>query len=470
MTAGILSNPLLFGALVAGLVISGCSRKEDILPGQRFDLREIGEARSSVENYTPQDFARVQGTEVPQPADRQPNLPYTVSGQAQRISLPGQRANSDWAQSGGSAQHVISHPALGAQLTHAWSADIGQGDAKRIRLTADPVVAGGRIFTLDALSSLRAFSINGQLLWERNLTPASERRGEATGGGLAVSGNRLFVTTGYGELHAISPSSGGEYWVQDIGANPSSGPTVSGGIVYVSGRDGQGWALDEGNGRVLWRVESGSTGAVTTAGASPAIAGRAVVFPFGSGEVVSTLKQGGVRLWSTTVTGQRQGRAYAGISDIAGDPVVEGNRIYVANPAGRLAALDATSGERIWTAKEGASSPVWPVGGSVFLISDENDLVRLSASTGQTIWTASLPYYTDERVRKRSGIFAHYGPVLAGGRLIVVSNDGYLRQIDPASGQLVGATKLPAPAAANPIVAGRTLYVVTTDGALHAFR
>jgi len=78
--------------------------------------------------------------------------------------------------------------------------------------------------------------------------------------------------------------------------------------------------------------------------------------------------------------------------------------------------------------------------------------------------------WTRERIRRRRGIFAHYGPVLAGGRLIVASSDGVLREADPASGRLLRETPLGAPAAADPVVAQGTLYVVTADGRLHALR
>jgi sugar lactone lactonase YvrE len=41
---------------------------------------------------------------------------------------------------------------------------------------------------------------------------------------------------------------------------------------------------------------------------------------------------------------------------------------------------------------------------------------------------------------------------------------------DPASGALAGQVALPGGAASNPIVVGGTLYVVTANGKLNAFR
>ena len=115
-------------------------------------------------------------------------------------------------------------------------------------------------------------------------------------------------------------------------------------------------------------------------------------------------------------------------------------------------------------------SPPWVTGGSVFMITDRNELVRLDAATGQRIWGTELPYYTSDRSSRREAVHAHYGPVLAGGRLIVASDGGRLRGFDPVSGALVSSVELPDGATSNPVVAGRTLYVVTRDGQLHAFR
>jgi len=149
---------------------------------------------------------------------------------------------------------------------------------------------------------------------------------------------------------------------------------------------------------------------------------------------------------------------------------VVGNTVFVANQSGRVAAFDAGSGVTRWTAREGAYSPVWPVGGSLFLISDAGELVRLDAATGARIWGAELPHYTRDRERRRAEVFAHYGPVVAGGRVLVLSNDGRMRSFDPASGDLLSDVALPRGATTNPAVVGGTLFVVTTDGTLHALR
>jgi outer membrane protein assembly factor BamB len=287
---------------------------------------------------------------------------------------------------------------------------------------------------------------------------------------LAFGDGRLFASTGHAELIAMDPSSGAILWRQNLGAPAAGAPTVENGVVYTVGRDSSAWAVKASDGRVLWQLPGTPSVSGMMGSAAPAVTANAVLFPFQSGEVVAALKKGGIRLWGTTVAGQRLGRGYTGVSDITGDPVVNGSVTYAGNQSGRTAAFETASGKRIWTAKEAAYSPVLPVGGSVFLVSDEAKLVRLDADTGEAIWSVDMPYYTQKREKKRARITAHYGPVLAGGRLVVASADGVLRFFNPTNGALVSSVELPGGAAAAPALAGGALYVVSKNGQLHAFR
>lgn len=429
-------------------LLAGCAERELILEGERFGVRE------SLAGVTEDGAAPLDATE----------------GVSQAITLPAPIVNADWTQVRGNAGHRISHPALGTSLTRAWSSKIGAGDGRRHQITAEPVVAGGRIFTLDAQSRVMAHGTDGAPLWSTDLTPPGERTADATGGGLAFDGGKLFATTGFGALVALDPATGAALWTQKTDAAVAGAPAARDGMVYVVGRDNRAWAVRADDGRVQWQLPGTPSPSGLVGAAAPAVGEQLVIFPFGSSELVATLRKSGVRVWGALISGQRRGRVYAGIKDITGDPVIDGNVVYAGNHSGRLAAMKLSGGDRIWTAEEGAYGPVWPVGGAVFLVSDQNELVRLDAETGKRVWGVELPYFTKEKVKKQRRIYAHHGPVLAGGRLIVASDDGVLRSYNPVDGTLIGTLELPGGAAAGPVVAGGTLYVVSANGQLHAFR
>lgn len=444
-------NAGLTGLALCAL-LAGCE-KEVILPGERFDTRTpLSASIPTSENPSPTD-----------PAGNRENF-------SRPISLPPQTANAEWTQRGGTASHLAPHGALSAAPAMAWSAKIGAGNSRRNRISAAPVVGGGRIFTIDATSRLQATSTGGQALWSVDLAPPKDRAANISGGGLSYGGGRIYATTGYGELIALDPASGGVIWRQELGAPATGAPTVDGDLVYVVGRDSSAWAVETRDGRVRWQVPGSPAVTGMIGGAAPAVSGSSVLFPFASGEVLAAMREGGVELWRKSVAGNRLGRAYTIVGDVTGDPVVAGGVTYVGTAAGKTDAFSTTSGEQIWSADEGALGPVVVAGGSVFLISDEARLVRLDAGTGETIWAADMPYFTKDAPKRHKAIYAHYGPVLAGGRLAVASSDGVLRFFSPVNGALVGSVELPGGAAAQPALAGGTLYVVSGNGQLHAFR
>ena len=106
----------------------------------------------------------------------------------------------------------------------------------------------------------------------------------------------------------------------------------------------------------------------------------------------------------------------------------------------------------------------------MFFVSDRNELIRLASGDGARIWGTPLPLYVQDRERRRRAVFTHYGPILAGGQLVLASGDGVVRLFSPESGQLVGNVALRNGAAAHPIVVNGTLLVVTENGQLQAFR
>ena len=426
----------VIGAIAGLAFLAACGEQDIILPGERLDIR---------------------------PSD-------TVENVERPIRLSQQSNNADWTHRNGGADHAIAHPALTAGLAQIFAVNIGEGNSRRARITADPVVAGGVIFTLDARARVTATSTAGETLWAADVTPSNDGANDASGGGLAAADGRVFVTTGFGELTVLDAASGGEIWTQDLDAPGGSAPTVLGDLVYLVSRDSTAWAIEVETGRIRWQLNGTPSVANFSGGAGAATNGEMVVFPFPSGEVLAAFPQGGLRRWSNVVSGERLGQAAANISDIAGDPVIVGDRVYVSNFSGRLVAMTVETGERIWTSIEGAVSPVWPAGDSVFLVNELNQLVRLDASDGSTVWNIQLSEFEETRVRQTRTVFAHYGPILAGGRLIVASSDGLIREFDPTSGALIGATEIAGGAASNPVVAGQTLYVVSKDGQLVAFR
>ncbi len=432
---------LILTSLIALSMAAGCD-KEELLPGERLDI------------YTGEPVAT-----------------RAASNIAASVALPAPTNSDNWTHRAAGPDHDIGHRAFSTAPQLLWKADIGRGNGRKHRITADPVVAGSRVFTVDSRALVSAHGLDGAPLWSTDITPSVEGRDDASGAGLAYGDGQLFVTSGFGLLAALDAETGAVRWTQFFDAAPSGPPTVSGGLVFVATHDARLWAIETGRGRVRWSLDATPGDAGVISGAAPAINGELVVAPFNSAEVRGLLASSGAGVWATTVAGTRAGQVYASVNDISADPVVAGGRVYVGSAAGRMAALDADSGQQLWHAADGAISAVTVAGGALFAVTDKAELVRLNAADGTRVWAVELPLFRkDNRVRRRKDIFAHFGPVLAGGRLWVASDDDLLRSFDPTDGALLSEVALPGGATTNPALAGGTMYLVNAKGQLLAFR
>lgn len=423
--------------LAAATLLAACA-EDPILPGERFPVRP-DEAPLSVA-----DRARVGAVRIPAPL-----------------------VNAEWTHRNGAAGGRLVNPAFAAQPQLRWLVDIGEGDGRRRRILTGPIVAGGLIFTIDAAGQLSAVTTQGQIAWTQSLVPEGQVADTGPGGGFAYDRGVLYVTTGFGEVRAVSPATGNIIWSQTFEGPIRAAPTVADGRVFVVVRNDTAYALDTMNGVPIWRAQ-GVGGAGLFGGASPATDGDLVVLPFASGEVLGLIARNGLQVWGTAVTGGRRGLARNSINDISGDPVIDGETVYASNQSGRTISIERQSGARNWTISEGSYGPAWPVGGSVFLLSDEGGLLRVEAETGQLVWQVALPQYFNEE--KRIEAIPHYGPILAGGRLWVAGGDELLRAYNPNDGAPLGTVALPGGAGSAPAIAGGVMYVVNREGQLLAFQ
>ncbi len=384
------------------------------------------------------------------------------------VRLPPPEANRAWPQPGGYANHAMHHLALGDAPNRAWSANAGSGSSDWERLTAQPVVAEGRIFTMDTEGEVRAFDVNnGARLWVVETVPEDEDEG-VIGGGVAYYGGTLFVSSGAAQIIALDGASGNELWRQSLAAPMRIGPTVTAGRVFAVTVDNQLHVLAADDGRKLW-THSGITETAALLGSgSVAVEAGTVVVPYSSGELVALRVENGRAVWSDTLAAVRRVDAVSALADIRGNPVIDRGLVFAISHSGRMVAIDQRTGIRVWDKTIGGVETPWAAGDFLYVLTNVAELVCLSRRDGRIRWIRSLPRYEDEE-DKEDPIF-WVGPVLAGDRLIVAGSTGDMISVSPYDGSVLGIVELSDGVAIAPVVADDTLYVLTEDADLIAFR
>jgi outer membrane protein assembly factor BamB len=263
----------------------------------------------------------------------------------------------------------------------------------------------------------------------------------------AVVDGQGYVIDTDGTLYAVRTSDGSEAWrMANVNVRSSVAPVD--GLVYVVSPEGTSYALDAATGAIAWQADTGAEAAGGMAVAAGIVyqgnaAGVMSAFDAKTGELRWTFQNEEGR-GSATVTAAN-GQLYVTIS--GGDT----NAIY---------AIDAASGELTWRQEQGPGQGFISVTATptrLYSVSEDGVLHALNAKTGETVWT----YQLLEFVRSI--------PVLVDDTLYVADNGGFVRAIDPDTGNplweypIAGEVDL-----GWPVVSNGVLYIGTSFGNFYA--
>ncbi len=385
------------------------------------------------------------------------------------MSLPAAQVNADWSQPGGAPGKAPGHLALGKSLGQAFNVSIGAGAATGKRLAAAPVVSGGKLFTIDTASTVRAFDAKtGAALWTTQFGTAARGAPSLFGGGVAVDGGHVFATNGLGFVAALDAGNGGKLWQVRLGGPLRGAPSVGNGTVYAISQDNQIYALGQADGKTAWSNAAALEIAGVFGAGSPAIGQGTVIAGFSSGELNAYRYENGRQVWQDTLSRTSIRTSVSSLADVDADPVIDSGQVFALGQGGRMVALDLVSGQRLWELNLAGISTPCVVGEWVFLVTDEAKVVAIARSTGKVRWISQLPRYRNKK--GKTGPINYKGPIIAGDRLILTGSNGTLINLDPASGSFQSQTSAGGPVSLPPIVANQTLYVLTDSGRLIAYR
>jgi outer membrane protein assembly factor BamB len=243
-----------------------------------------------------------------------------------------------------------------------------------------PVVAGDTVFIADYNGYVYAFKPSEASQDKSVRKPAAfrELRGAVVGGLALDSDNKiLFVTTDEGLLYALNATNlsnlrepfeaGGRIW---------SAPALSGGRVFVGTTDGQLFALDARTGAQAWdQPFSGGAALVST----PTVA-NGLVLVGGFGRTLYAIDAS---------TGQLKWQ-FEATDWIWSKPLVDGDRVYFGDFAGKVFALSLGDGSPQWDSPFDAgdairASPALS-SGSLLIGVNSGDVYGLNTATGEQDW------------------------------------------------------------------------------------
>ena len=297
----------------------------------------------------------------------------------------------------------------------------------------------------------------------------------------------VYVGSDDNHVYALSASTGTELWLFETGDVIRSSPTVAGSVVYVGSNDNHVYALDAETGAKLWSHDTGNWVQY-----SPVVSGGVVYIRApADGDLKLHALDGlsGERLWVSEAT-------YPYIDEFT--LVVVSGKAYMPGEFGEFHALDASTGQTVWSfsAGMGAESPPTVVGGVVYLTA-VNTAHALDEETGETIWsygTERFPardfpavvedgiyYFSPDNVlyaldastgeplwSYQASELINTKPLVAEGMVYTGSEDGRFYALDAETGGLVWSREGTGSSLASPAVVDGVLYAESSDGNLIA--
>lgn len=387
-------------------------------------------------------------------------------GQTFNIAKPWN--NIAWPQAGGYPNHVMHNLALSENIKLRWKTSIGRGSSDELPLTAQPIVAAGKIFTLDSHSQLSAFNTSsGKKIWSTKLQK-KEEDDPVISGGIAFAHKRLYVTTGYDEVLSISPENGEILWRKRLPAPARAAPSALNGRVFVSTLDSKLTAFSAKDGKNLWTYSGISESAGLLSAASPAVNNDVVIPAFSSGEITALRVENGSVAWSDNLSSvRRNGSGIESLSDIAAMPIISNGIIVAISFSGKLAAIDERTGNRIWQREISGVQTPWISGETLFVLSSNKQIIAMNLKTGAIFWIEELPAFAD---KKGKNPILWSGPIMASGRLILTGTHGKIIEMNPNTGQVTKTIKTKKNVQISPLIAQNMMFILSEDGTLMAYQ
>lgn len=203
-----------------------------------------------------------------------------------------------------------------------------------LRGTATPLINSGVVYTGFASGKLIAVHLeSGRPLWERTVARPRgrneiERLVDVDAPPLVV-GDTLFVVSYQGNVVALDRTTGRVLWSRE--ESSYSGMAVGGASLYLTDAEGNVIALDQRTGASLWKQDKLHARLLNP----PAVVGDYLV--------VGDLE--GYVHWLAPESGAFVARARVGSGPIRGMAIASGNKLFLQDQEGTLAALEIEGGQ-----------------------------------------------------------------------------------------------------------------------------
>ncbi len=310
-----------------------------------------------------------------------------------------------------------------------------------------PLVVGDIIYAANLEGRLIAFHRKeGYIFWETKLPVSID-------GALTYGRSKIYVGDRAGTLHALNARDGSEAWTANVGAEWLSAPALLRDRLYAMASNDELVAINSDDGKILWRYSHRGDEKMTIRGtSSPTVSGGEVFVGFSDGSLMALNAETGQEIWTKKL--RVRDRFY----DVDMPPLVDDTSVYAATFDGMLYRLDRKTGATKWSFPVGSYGGFVLEDGRLYFSGLNGSLYALDASSGQVIW--KVPF--------EAGVAMT--PTKVGNTLVVTTSADPFYVLDPKDGRLISVGRLGVGTLSAAVSGGdEWFYCMSNYGNLYAF-
>ena len=348
--------------------------------------------------------------------------------------------SDDWPTFARTVGHTASASgALTPPLKLAWTQDIAAGMGN-----GSPVVVDSIVFVGTLRGELCALSVStGKRIGSISL-------GEAIQGSPVIDGSVAFVplSSSVQSITAFDLFEGKPRWKKNYG-DVEVTPCLLRQKIFFGNTAGTFFSIERATGDVRWKFELPDNATYKGIRSSPAADSGTIVFGADDGRVYALDAETGARMWTFDTGGP-----------VVASPLIVSGTVFVGNRLGTFFALNLSSGRPAWQSHTGA--PIYangvPAGDVVIVGNLAGEALGFRVSDGMRVWRTDL------------GGPINAGGAVAGGTVYIETMKKQIYGLDTGDGAITWKAETGGRIRTSPAAAFGRLFVATDEHDLLAFR
>jgi outer membrane protein assembly factor BamB len=333
------------------------------------------------------------------------------------------------------------------QVQTAWTASVGKAD----KYVFTPALVGNDLYVAAANGNLtRLDAATGRAVWQIDA-------GMRLTAGVGSDGDVVVVSGSNGAILAFD-NQGKLRWKSQASSEVLSAPAVGQGVVVVRSLDNRVIGLDAATGTRKWTLQRNAPPLSLRTAPGITIANGAAYVGLSGGRLLALSLNNGAPRWEVPVGDPRGTTDLERVADIAGTPVVAGRDVCAVSYQGRVACVDAVSGQGLWWKTFSSDVGVGVDERAVYAADERGALNAFSRNGGTSLWRNNQLAYRSLST-----------PIAAGSVVAVGDYQGYVHFFAKQDGLMLARVPTDgSPILAAPLIARGKLIFQTQSGTVVA--